>query len=503
MNKAKSIIVCSLFLLLSTILLTIGFFTEETYSYPTSIYQVYLDGNKIGLINSKDDLYSLINKEQVEIKNEYKVDQVYPPKGFQIVKKNTYDENLTSIEDIYNIIKEDKAFTVKGYTITIKSSEEGVEPLYIYVLDEAVFKKALENIVTTFIGEERYEQYKTNTQSEIVDVGYIIEKMYFKESITIKESYISSEEKIYTDVNELTKRLLFNENTSVKEYTVVQGDTIEKIANDNELNVNELLLVNDDIESEDTLLAIGQKINVSLINPMLKLVYEELVVSDVKEYYQTEYRDDPTQYIGYKKVQTAGEDGIKRVTLRLQFINGDQSSEVGFNNNVPDKIIKPVVNEVIVRGTKQNPIPGSQVIIINNNSNWSWPTDSTFYTSSSFGWRTLNGIREYHDGLDIPRPAGAPIYSALDGVVINAGWGGYAGSAAGYNVVVQHENGYTTVYAHCSKIYVKNGQSVKRGQTIAAVGQTGRAFGNHLHFGVFVGVPYSNGKGINPLQFYK
>ncbi len=502
MNNIKGIIVCMLFIILSTVLLTLGFFTDESYSTPTSIYQVYLDGDKIGLINSKDDLYKLINEQQVEIKNEYKVDQVYPPKGFKLIKKTTYDEKLSTVEDIYNIIKDNKEFTIKGYTIIIKSNQEGVEPQYLYVLDQNVFEEAINNVVETFIGKERYQQYLTDTQSEIIDTGYIIENMLFNEEIKIKESYISAEEKIYTDVTDLTKHLLFDENQPTKEYTVVQGDTLEKIAENNELNVTELLIANDSIQNEDTLLAIGQKINVALINPMLNLMYQELVVSDVKKYYETEYIDDNTQYVGYKAVKTAGEAGIERVSMRVQFVNGVESQnteEVGER-----KVIKPVVNEVIVRGTKQYPTGGGTTNIpIPSNSNWAWPTDSTYYTSSSFGWRTLNGYREFHDGLDIPRPAGSPIYAALDGTVINANWGGPAGSAAGLNVVIMHDNGYSTVYAHCSKIYVKNGQRVTRGQTIAAVGQTGRAFGNHLHFGLFVGVPYSNGKGINPLQLWR
>lgn len=502
MSKKISFLTCTIISIIAIALLSLDFYTNKNYERATSKYQVYLDGNKIGLISSKNELYDLINQKQSEIKKEYNVNQVYPPKGFQIIRQNTYEQNETTVEDIYDIIQEDKAFTLKGYTITITREDEDKEPIYIYVLDQNVFKEALENVVKTFIGEERYQQYVDKTQPEIVDTGYIIESMYFQENIKIKESYISSEEKIYTDANELTKHLLFNDSQSTKEYTVVQGDTIASVAEANELNINELLLVNDDIDSEDTLLAVGQKINVALIEPMLNLVYENLEVSDTKKYYQTEYIDDPNEYIGYKKVQTAGEDGISRVTLRVQYINGNQSTDVGFSV-APDQIIKPVVNEVIIRGTKKPTVPGSQVIIISDNSNWGWPTDSTYYTSSSFGWRTLNGIREYHDGLDIPRPAGSPIYAALDGVVINAGWGGYAGSSAGYNVVIQHANGYSTVYAHCSKIYVKNGQTVSKGQLIAGVGQTGRAFGNHLHFGVFVGVPYSNGRGINPLQFYK
>jgi hypothetical protein len=162
MNKTKGYILSFLVTALISILMGFSFITEESYSKPISIYQVYLDGEKIGLIDSKEELYSLINKEQVEIKDEYQVDQGYPPKGFKLIKKNTYDNKITTVEKVYEEIKEQKEFTIKGYTITIKSDLEGAEPIYLYVLNQETFKEALTNVITTFIGEERYEQYMNN-----------------------------------------------------------------------------------------------------------------------------------------------------------------------------------------------------------------------------------------------------------------------------------------------------------------------------------------------------
>ena len=70
------------------------------------VYQVYLNGEKIGMIDSQDELYALINEEQSSIKDEYNVDQVYPPKGFSITKLNTYNSSVSSVTDIYDKIKE-------------------------------------------------------------------------------------------------------------------------------------------------------------------------------------------------------------------------------------------------------------------------------------------------------------------------------------------------------------------------------------------------------------
>ena len=497
MNKTKGIILCSLITILITTLLGFCFMTEESYAIPTSIYQVYLDGEKIGLINSKDELYKLINKEQVEIKDEYKVDQVYPPKGFKIIKKNTYDENVTTVADVYEEIKDQKEFTIKGYTITIKSNVEGAEPVYIYVLDKKIFEKAVNNIVVTFIGEERYDQYLNEEQPEIVDTGYIIEKMEFEENISIKESYISVEDKIYTDANELTKYLLFGENISIKEYKVKQGDTVAKIAEENQLNVSELLIANDNIKTEDALLAIGQTVNVALIDPVLTLVYDVYLVQDVEQQFEKEIVKDSTKYNDYKKVTTEGVNGINRIAQSVQFKNGEQMAGA---YTISTQVIRPVQNQITTIGTKIKFTGNGQTgTYVDTGDAWAWPTNSPYVITSHYGyrWGTL------HDGMDISGTGyGSPIYAVLDGEVYQAQWGGVVGNSAGYNVVIKHDNGMYTVYAHCSKLYVKKGQRVTRRQKIAAMGSSGVATGTHLHLGVFTGVPYNGGKSIDPRKLW-
>lgn len=496
MNK-KGIILCVLLTILISTLLTLSFFTSESYSNPNSVYQVYLDGNKIGLIDSKDDLYDLINTEQTEIKDSYKVDQVYPPKGFKIVEKKTYDENLISIEDVYDSIKDTKTFTIKGYTITIKPDVEGSVPKYIYVLDDEIFKTAVNNVIETFIGKTRYEQYKNNTQPEIVDTGYIIENMYFKDNISIKESYISVDETIYTDAQDLTKYLLFGENEDKTDYVVAQGDTIEKIANDHHLNIEEFLIANDNIDTEDTLLAIGDVVNVSLINPILSLVYEELVVSDIEVQFNEETEHDSSQYTDYTAVKQQGIKGISRVTSRFQIINGEANQ--GATKPINTEVIRPVQNKIVIKGTKPRGYYVPPTIHVDTGTTWAWPTNSPYVITSEYGyrWGTL------HDGMDISGTGyGSPIYASAGGKVYQARWGGIVGNNSGLNVVIEHPNGYYTVYGHCSKLYVKAGDTVVRGQKIAAMGNTGWVTGTHVHFAVYNGLPYNGGKSINPRRLW-
>lgn len=513
----KGILTCILLAILLIGLLSINFFYEESYTKPNSTYQVYLDGEKIGLINSKDDLYSLINEEQTEIKEQYSVNQVYPPKGFQIVKKNTYNDNLITVKNVYDSIKNAKQFTIKGYTVTIKNADENVEPKYIYVLDKEIFEEAVENVIKIFIGEERYKQYTNDTQPEIIDTGYTIDNMYFSDKISIKDSYISVAEKIYTDSTELTKYLLFGENNSVKEYTVVQGDTIESIAEANQLNPEELLIANQELKTTNTLLAIGQKLNVALINPILSLTYEETVVEDIEKKYQTTYQDDPNEYEGYTKTTQAGVNGIDRITSIVQFTNGVQNQGGYIVDNLT-KVIKAPVNEIIVKGTKKRSngggITGKPPVL---KGQWYWPTNQPYIITSPYAYR--GGT--FHNGIDISGTGyKSPVYAALDGEVISSGFGGMTGTSSGCNVVIKHDNGYYTVYAHlattkknerpftnyrssdCDRV-VTIGQRVTRGQRIGKMGQTGQATGVHLHFSVYVGVPYNGGYHINPWRLWQ
>ncbi len=105
-----------------------------------------------------------------------------------------------------------------------------------------------------------------------------------------------------------------------------------------------------------------------------------------------------------------------------------------------------------------------------------WPARGIL--TSRFGWR----YRRHHDGIDIAAPRGTPIYAARDGVVTFAGWkGGY-----GRVVFLDHGAGVVTVYGHASRLTVREGERVKRGQLIATVGCTGSCTGSHVHFEVRV-----------------
>lgn len=116
-----------------------------------------------------------------------------------------------------------------------------------------------------------------------------------------------------------------------------------------------------------------------------------------------------------------------------------------------------------------------------------WPTTS-HYISSPYGWRW----GAFHSGTDIAGRYGDPIYAYKSGLVTYAGWA----NSYGYIVKIDHGNGFSTWYAHCSQLLVTAGQEVSQGQTIALMGSTGYSTGNHLHFEVRI-----NGVHVNSYPY--
>jgi murein DD-endopeptidase MepM/ murein hydrolase activator NlpD len=117
------------------------------------------------------------------------------------------------------------------------------------------------------------------------------------------------------------------------------------------------------------------------------------------------------------------------------------------------------------------------------------------YMNSSFGYRNdpIDGVRRFHQGQDITVSTGAPIYAPADGKVKRA----YYVGGFGNHIKLDHGFGYTTILAHMSKLYVKYGQKVNRGDIIGLSGNTGRSTAPHLHYEIhYYGTPQ------NPLDYF-
>ena len=131
-----------------------------------------------------------------------------------------------------------------------------------------------------------------------------------------------------------------------------------------------------------------------------------------------------------------------------------------------------------------------------NGGMFAWPCPGYKRISDEYGNRIhpILGHQQFHNGLDMAAASGTPILAAYDGDVVAAAYS----SSMGNYIMIDHGSGLYTIYMHCSALYVSKGQTVSKGQNIAAVGSTGRSTGPHLHFSVRL-----NGSYVSPWNYLK
>lgn len=482
MNKGKVLgaIFC---ILMGALIFGIGFVDKESNKDTVTLFQVYLNGKKIGLIKSDQELYDLIDTEQAQLKEKYNVSKVYPPHGLKVTAIKTYDKRVIEARDIYNKIKNQAPFTIKGYQITINDEEE---PKSFYILNKEDLDTAVKNTVMSFVPKDKLDDYLNSTQPEITEGGEIVDNVYLKQEIKVKEALISTEENIFTNAEDLSRYMLFGTLEPEKEYEIKKGDDVKSVATNNMLSVNEFLIANPQIVSENALLSVGQKVNISLINPLIDVIEETTRVEKQDIKFETTVEYDNSLSASVRYVKQEGSNGLVKVTYKNEIINGLLNNAV----TISTEEITPVINRILVVG-------GINTVYVGDSSYWAWPTNKPYRISSYFGPRWGS----WHYGIDITGTGhGSPIYSIQNGTVIRTG----TRSDMGNFVMITHNNGYNSVYMHLSKILVNGGDAVVKGQTIGLMGTTGRSTGTHLHLGVWTGsTSYSNARMIDPLTIYR
>ena len=473
------IIITSLTLLLS--------YDYKNNQSPKTYYRVYLNDEILGIIDSSKKLDKFINKESDYIKNKYGVEYVYAPEGLYVEPISSYDSKIDSVEEIFNLINDKAVLRIDGYQISVKSDDEQI---IIYVTEQEVFRNAVLELIKTFVGANQYQSYIDNTQLEIINTGSIIENVYVENNITVKKTKIPINEHIYQDVQELSRFLLFGKNYTAKKYKVKLGDTISKVSYENEISTEEFLLSNPQFTDKNNLLHVGEEVNIIVTDPQLKVISETYEVVDMDNAYIIEERYDETKYIGDDQVIQEGENGLLRVTQNVQRTNGS----ITFIDPIDKVELKPVINKIIIKGKKEKPHVGDL-------NNWAWPTSPGYTITDDFEWRTnpITGKREHHSGIDISGLGyGAPIYAANNGVVTDK----RVTKDYGLNIIINHNNGYYTLYAHMSRFAdnIEEGTIVMRGQLIGYIGSTGYATGPHLHFELWKDCRFCR---INPLNPYR
>ena len=264
-----------------------------------------------------------------------------------------------------------------------------------------------------------------------------------------------------------------NTRNEVVDYVVEDGDTVSSIAEKFAISTNTILWANN--LSEKSIIKPGNTLKILPTTGLIHTVAKNENLSKIAALYEAD----------------------KQKILEFNNIIDESLIKIGDSLTIPDGIKpKPVAPPTYAYNNKVNIAPLKNIFGDTDDApanapvsggKMQWPT-AVYRITQYYSWR--------HTGLDIAGPIGTALYAAEDGVVIKAqgGWnGGY-----GNHVIIDHGNGVQTLYGHASKLFVTVGQKVSRGQTIAAMGSTGRSTGPHIHFEVRIG-----GKRLNPLSYLK
>lgn len=435
--------------LMILVILVLGFTGYKINEIRTSAYNVYLGQEIVGTVRKEEEVLSATEDLKDELSKVYNMNVTLKDE-IELEKTHVKDKLITSNVDLKENIKSKMKFLVSAYELRVDGVAVGA----------AKTKKEIEEVL-----KDIKEPYETN-----VEEGKKLKEIKVLEDIEIVKKEMQINKVMKSDKLE---EVLLTGSQETKTHTVEVGESLWTIAMFYDMTVENLIEANPDKNPE--LLQIGDEIKLVIPKPMITVATLSELEYDEEIKYETEIEYKDNMYNTHKEIVTDGANGSVKIL----------ANEIKHNGYLVDKkivkeeILKEPVTEVIIQGSKEPPKTMATGVL-------AMPTRGRI--SSRYGMR--NG--RMHRGLDIASSSGTDIKAADGGKVIFTGYKGSYGNL----VEIDHENGYKTRYAHNSKILVKVGDRVYKGQTISKMGNTGRSTGSHLHFEVLV-----NGSNKNPSNF--
>lgn len=490
----------------------------ENDSDGDNIYRVSVNGTEVGAIEDleildecvanarKDVLDGSTELTLMEIDVDYKADHVL----FGVVSDtDDLEESIADImrENIRDMLHKAYAVKIDDYTVNLTSAWEVKELLQavvaqydstgyyrvnlindldreINVLTANVTNMTPENEETqvaavlpasgTYSELRKYvETIEPDREKGFNEFEYGLVSMDFGEKIEVSECYVP----IYdiTDLVVAIEQVTKEKETNVI-YEVKSGDTLSKIAGANNMTVDQLVAINPTLTSANSMIRIGDELNIVVPEPELSVVREEQVYYEESYEADVIYVDNNSWYTTQTKTLQEPVAGFHKVVAKVTYRN----DEVIAKEEIKEEVVVEAVPKIVERGTI---VPPTYIKPLSGGR-----------LSSGFGRRKAptKGASSYHKGVDWATPTGTAVVASSGGTVARAGWG----SGYGYVVYINHPDGRQTRYGHLSKVLVSAGQTVSQGQKIALSGNTGVSTGPHLHFEILI-----NGKAVDPYAY--
>lgn len=443
----------------------------EKHTY--EIYHVYLDGEIIGTVDEPGIIEEAVNERFAEIVAAhpgYEMKLLAPDISFdkEVAFKGEFDN--ARVLDIVKAAVSAKAvgvaLVIDGKEIArLKNREEAEALLEAYKAKYMEPTIKLDDKEVAVLSAEPAMTLPKDDQA-------VVKSVEFTRPVNLDEVLAEPEE--FADPD-MVLAMLESTGSPPVIYEVQEGDCVSCIGAKFGYGYEDLgLLYAMNPWIENDMIRPGDKMVIKPFSPELGVKTVKVAVEEVEIQHDTVYETDDTLRMGRTRVISPGKNGLKKQTYELTYINGFPVAETLVNEEV---LVEPVT-AVVAKGTMRLAGEGT--------GKFAWPVKGAKVTSK-FGSRWGRN----HNGIDMSS-------SKRDILAADTGKVTFAGEKNGYGktVIIDHQNGYETLYAHLSKISVSVGDIVEKGEKIGVMGSTGRSTGVHLHFEV-----HEKGKVQNPLKY--
>ncbi|MCR3923422.1 MAG: peptidoglycan DD-metalloendopeptidase family protein [Firmicutes bacterium] len=438
----SSVLALSLILLLATVV----------FSYANSFgYALMLDGEEIGFLRKNDQaeittfIASVTNEAQEIFQMDVALNETL---DFLPDRRPRQHQSVNTLKDE---LRQRLSFSTIGYILTV----DGKEAVALH--SEGEYEEVVQ------IMKENYIKGKENTILKDFDIqgtlAFIKRPVPPEEIVPVQEA----------------ANILLTGMPQRQTHLVARGDSFWSISQEHNITVAQLEATNPQIKNQ--FIQPEDELTLMKVEPLVNVIAVEEITIKERIPFTTSYVNDNKMYTSQSKVKTNGKTGEKSVTYQVTIENGVETKRA----KVRETVINEPVEKVVIKGTATAPTTGTGRFI--------WPLASGGTITSPYGPRW----GKMHYGVDIAANAGTPIRAADGGVIKTSRYNGSYGNL----IIIDHGNGYSTYYAHNSRLEVGVGARVAKGQTVALMGSTGNSTGNHVHFEI-----RKNGTPLNPLNFF-
>ena len=441
-------------LLAFSLLLVFAVGTAGLFNYFTAYEYSYGD-KKLGYVKNKDEVLQITEMVRSALTEDKEMTVALDPRNdisFKRVFTGNKDIVIDSQDGVLQRLSYLGDINVKAYGVYVDGRKVGA------VKSKAVAAGVLEDI---------QDKYACHEKGAEINEAVIVESVEVRKSNTPMSDILTKTAMVDKLCTDTEKEVV---------HTVERGETLDSIAENHNVTKEQIIAENNILDSEQ--LKVGSTIILKETAPLLTVRITETRTYEEKTAYKTIKKADDELYEGETEVTRKGKRGKSHIVEKTISVNG----EVVETQNLKHEVEKEPVNKIVLVGTKERPpTTGTGTFI--------WPAyDGTYTVTSEFKWRW----GRQHQGIDMGCRTGNDVLAADGGKVVHAGpMGGY-----GNLVIIDHENGIQTYYAHNSALLVSVGDRVFQGQHIAEAGNTGNSFGSHIHFGV-----NDNGSFENPRNY--